>query len=257
MGIKRAISLDDIPLKYQKYNLIPTSNGVSATVYLLGSDYVLKLFEPDSTIEDELKVLNSLNSSLIPKVVDSFKIDNLQALIYTQIQGDILKSINSNQIEEIGAFLRYFHQATKGIDIKRDLYSNIVLKDMVEESGDREILNYFDRVSIELKFDGVIHGDLFLDNCKFRGGTLSGIFDFSDVSLGDFYFDLAVVAVGSSFREDILDIDMVHSLLDGYGANIEFRDFRAYIYYTLLYYGVLRFLNGRDYRELFARLDRL
>ncbi len=71
---------------------------------------------------------------------------------------------------------------------------------MVEESGDREILNYFDRVSIELKFDGVIHGDLFLDNCKFRGGTLSGIFDFSDVSLGDFYFDLAVIAVGSSFR---------------------------------------------------------
>ncbi len=77
MGVKRAISLGDIPLKYQKYSLIPTSDGVSATVYLLGDRFVLKVFEPDSSIEDELKVLNSLNSPLIPKVVDSFKIDNL------------------------------------------------------------------------------------------------------------------------------------------------------------------------------------
>ncbi len=257
MGVKRAISLGDIPLKYQKYSLIPTSDGVSATVYLLGDRFVLKLFEPDSSIEDELKVLNSLNSPLIPKVVDSFKIDNLQALIYTQIQGNTLKSINRNQIREIGVFLKYFHQTTRDIGIKRDLYSNEVLEDMVKRSKDRDILNYFDKVSIELRLDGVIHGDLFLDNCKFKENSLNGVFDFSDISLGDFYFDLAVVAVGSSFRGDILDIDMVDSLLLGYEADIEFRDFRAYIYYALLYYGVLRFLNKRDYKELFNRLDRL
>ncbi len=109
---------------------------------------------------------------------------------------------------------------------------------MVERGGDREVLNYFDKVSIELRLDGVIHGDLFLDNCKFKGNSLNGVFDFSDISLGDFYFDLAVVAVGSSFRGDILDRSMVESLLLGYGADIEFRDFRAYIYYALLYYGV-------------------
>jgi len=92
----------------------------------LGDRFVLKLFEPDSSIENELKVLNSLNSPLIPKVVDSFKIDNLQALIYTQIQGNTLKSINRNQIREIGVFLKYFHQTTRDIGIKRDLYSNEV-----------------------------------------------------------------------------------------------------------------------------------
>ncbi len=175
----------------------------------MGDRFVLKLFEPDSSIEDELKVLNSLNSQLIPKVVDSFKIDNLQALIYTQIQGNTLKSINRDQIREIGAFLKYFHQATRDIDIKRDLYSNEALEDMVKRSKDRDILNYFERVSIELRLDGVIHGDLFLDNCKFKGNSLNGVFDFSDISLGDFYFDLAVVAVGSSFRGDTLDRSMV------------------------------------------------
>jgi len=257
MGVKRAISLSDIPSKYQKYRLIPTINGVSSTVYLLGESYVLKLFEPNSTIESELKVLNLLNSPLIPKIIDRFNIANLQALIYTQIRGDILKTINTTQVGEIGRFLRYFHQATKGIDIKRDLYSNTVLGDMVEISGSREVLNHFDRVSIELKLDGVIHGDLFLDNCKFRGDILSGVFDFSDISLGDFYFDLAVVAVGSCFKKDILDIEMVNSLLLGYGADIEFGDFKAYIYYALLYYGVLRFLNGRNFRELFSRLEKL
>ncbi len=48
---------------------------------------------------------------------------------------------------------------------------------MVERGGDREILNYFDEVSIELRLDGVIHGDLFLDNCKFKGNSLNGVFD--------------------------------------------------------------------------------
>ncbi len=41
---------------------------------------------------------------------------------------------------------------------------------MVKRSKNRNILNYFDKVSIELRLDGVIHGDLFLDYCKgFKG----------------------------------------------------------------------------------------
>jgi len=42
--------------------------GSLLTVYLLGDRFVLKVFEPDSSIEDELKVVNSLNSPLIPEL---------------------------------------------------------------------------------------------------------------------------------------------------------------------------------------------
>ncbi len=61
MGVKRAISLGDIPRKVSKnIGLIPTSDGVSATVYLLGDRFVLNSYlNRDSSIEDDAKSFNS------------------------------------------------------------------------------------------------------------------------------------------------------------------------------------------------------
>ncbi len=62
MGIKREVSKRELPIKYQKYNLIPTTEGISSTVYLLDDRYVLKLF--NSSLEDrvngEIELLNSI-----------------------------------------------------------------------------------------------------------------------------------------------------------------------------------------------------
>ncbi len=259
MGIKTYIEKKQLPIKYRKYNLIPTTNGVMATVYLLDNIFVLKLFEKETsleTIDSEIKLLNSLILLPIPKVIDRFKINGLEAIIYTQIQGDIIFNPNINQIKEIATFLKKFHNQTRYIKIKnQELFTKERLKERIDLTKNKRLLKEFNIINITLKRDGVIHGDLFMDNCKFKDNSLSGVYDFSDACLGDFYFDLAVITISSCFNGSILDKEKVEALLGGYGANIKIEIFYEYIKYALLYYATTRFLSNGDYFELLELLD--
>jgi len=209
MGVKTTITSSRLPIKYQKYKLIPTTHGVMASVYLLDNIYVLKLFELDTplvTIESEIKLLKTLNNLPIPKIVDRFQIDNHEVVIYTQIQGEIISNPTPKDIAQIGKFLKEFHNQSKHIKLESEkLFERDRLKNLIDLTNNRTLLNYFDTISLELKSDGIIHGDLFIDNCKFQNHKLSGVFDFSDACCGDFYFDLAVVAVAWCFEGDRLN----------------------------------------------------
>ena len=257
MGIKQTITKSQLPPKYQKYNLIPTTNGVMATVYLLDDIYVLKLFEKDTpldSIENEIELLNSLKDLPTPKVVDRFRIDSFEVVIYTQIKGEIILSPTLQQIELLGAFLRDFHKQSQNLQSKnQELFTKDRLKSLIDLTQSDRLLREFNSIDLSLKRDGVIHGDLFMDNCKFLDSKLSGVFDFNDACMGDFGFDLAVVAVGCCFDEGVLNIDKLEALFRGYGDRIDM----DYIRYALLYYATTRFLGGRDYMELLDRLDRL
>ena len=255
MGIKREIYKRELPLKYQKYNLIPTTNGVSSTVYLLDNRYVLKLFSSKSDrVNGEIELLNSISNLPIPKVIDRFTIDNQIALIYTQIAGDIIKTPTKDEVYQIGKFLKEFHKQNIKIDSK-ELFSRDRLRELIISSKNITLLKYFNSIDIKLNRDGVIHGDLFIDNAKFRDGKLVGVYDFSDFSIGDFYFDLAVVSISFCFRDSILNIELLETLLDSYSASIDIDEFIEYIRYALLYYSTTRYISKYNYRELLDRLE--
>jgi len=257
MGIKQTITKSQLPLNYQKYNLIPTTNGVMATVYLLDDIYVLKLFEKDiplDSIENEIELLNSLKDLPTPKVIDRFRIDGFEVVIYTQIKGEIILNPTLKQIELLGAFLRDFHKQSQNLQSKnQELFTKERLKSLIELTQSDRLLREFNSIDLSLKRDGVIHGDLFMDNCKFLDSKLSGVFDFSDACVGNFGFDLAVVAIGCCFDEGVLNIDKLEALFMGYGDRVNM----DYIRYALLYYATTRFLGDRNYMELLDRLDRL
>jgi len=258
MGIKTSIKKSQLPIKYQKYNLIPTVNGVMATVYLLDNIYVLKLFEKDTpivTIESEIKLLNSLKNLPIPKVIDRFEINGLEVVIYTQIQGEIVSNSTTKHIKQLGIFLKDFHKQSRDIELKNQkLFVKQRLKTLIDSTKNRTLLQKFNNISLKLNQDGVIHGDLFIDNCKFKDNKLSGVYDFSDACLGDFYFDLAVIVIGCCFNKSGLDRKKVEALLSGYEANIKKELFDEYIKYALLYYATTRFIAKRDYREFLSYL---
>jgi len=261
MGIKTTITSSQLPIKYQRYRLIPTTHGVMASVYLLDDKYVLKLFELDTpliNIKSEIKLLNSLNNLPIPKVVDRFQIRGHEVVIYTQIQGEIVSNPTHKDIAQIGNFLKKFHNQSKYIQIDNpNLFERDRLKKLIDLTNNRTLLNYFDTIPLELKSDGVIHGDLFIDNCKFKNHKLSGVFDFSDACCGDFYFDLAVVALSWCFEGDILNRKKVNTLLDSYQTDIEYNRFTNYIKYSILYYVTTRLLSNRNGDELLRRLELL
>jgi len=261
MGVKDIITSSQLPTKYQSYKLIPTTHGVMASVYLLDDKYVLKLFElnrPFITIESEIRLLNSLKELCIPQIIDNFQINNHQVVIYTQIKGKIISNPISKDIEQIALFLKKFHNQSKNIKLKNErLFERDRLKSLINLTKNRTLLNHFEKISLQPNHNGIIHGDLFIDNCKFLNNKLSGVFDFSDACCGDFHFDLAVVVVGWCFDKDILNRQKVDILLTSYQSDIEYQLFEEYIKYALLYYATTRFISNRDGDELLRRLEYL
>ena len=112
-------------------------------------------------------------------------------------------------------------------------------------------------INIKLSNDGVIHGDIFYDNVKFLDNKLNGVYDFTEASIGNFKFELAVVAISWCFDDDILNKEKLNTLLSSYNLDIKYNDFKVYIKYALVYYATIRCLNNRDYQELLNKLDKI
>ncbi|HIO95347.1 MAG TPA: hypothetical protein EYG67_00820 [Campylobacterales bacterium] len=261
MGIKTAIRHEQLPPHYQHHQLLSTTDGVMASVYLLDDQYILKLFEEDvstETVEQEIVLLNQLEPLSIPKVIEHFKIKNHQVVITTQIEGKSLENPSTHEIEQIGVFLKLFHQKSKQLtSSNKNLFTTKRLGKLIELTQQRIFQEYFQNLNIELKEEGIIHGDLFVDNAKFKNGKLSGVYDFTDACSGDFHFELAVVAISWCYNKKMLNPQKVMSLLKSYGSSMELKAFNEYIRYALLYYATTRYLNHKNYQELLDRLDKL
>jgi len=263
MGIKVEIRSSQLPLRYQKYKLIPTTQGVMASVYLLGELYVLKLFDKETpliTIDLEIELLSCLQELPTPNVVEQFQIEGYEVVVFTQIKGDMPSIPTLKEIQQIGIFLKHFHTQSKTFKFQKEkLFSRNRLRELIRLSKNKMLQYYFDSIKLTLYNDGIIHGDLFPDNCKFLEGRLSGVYDFSDASMGDFNFELAVVTIAWCFDGVNLNQEKMHLLLDAYEYKRESRRerFLVYVKYALLYYATTRFLAKRDYMELLNRLKKL
>ena len=63
---------------------------------------------------------------------------------------------------------------------------------------------------------GLIHGDLFLDNVLYRGGTLVALLDFEQASWGRPVYDLAVSVLAFGFGMEDFRPDVTRAFIDGY-----------------------------------------
>jgi len=258
MGIKQTITKDDLPLKYQAYNLLETTDGVSHSVYLLDDKYVLKIVENDEldALQNEQKLLNELENSCVPILLDIIQQKEYTLAFYTQLQGKTQYTPEQMHIEQIALFLKQFHSISKNLtSTNKNNYSSDRLKLLVEESKNRQLIKYFNTINCKPKKDGIIHGDLFCDNAKFKNETLSGVYDFIEACEGDFTFELAVVSISWCFEEKNINQNKIVTLLETYGLDIKYQDFLEYIKYALLYYATMRFLTQRNYQELLDKLE--
>lgn len=259
MGIKTKISKNDLPLKYQKYELIETKHGVSDSVYLLGDKYVLKIFENIKVdIQNEIELLNLIRELKVIQFVEHLKIDKKPIIVYKYLEGKTLIRPNKQNIIDISKFLRSFHAITAKKNSKNSMiYEKSQLKSVIDKTTNKIIQNYFEAIKIDLKNDGIIHGDLFPDNAKFLNDKLNGVLDFSEACNGDFLFDLAVVAISWCFDINKLNTQKLEALIDNYDKNIDKEQFNEYMKYALLYFSTMRFVDNRDYQELLNRFESL
>ncbi len=256
MGIKTPLTIEDIKPFFNVDILSPTQSGVRDTVYILDNKYILKLFEKSTkeSLDEELKLLNLCKELPISKIEkEPFILKGKPALIYKKCEGSILEQSSKSAIEQIAKFLKEFHSLTKGLQSSNEaLFTKQKVQKLIDESGYDRFQNVFDSIDIELKNEGIIHGDLFIDNAMFKDEKLSCVFDFNEACTGDFIFDLSVSAI--SFCKDDKEYKI---LLKAYGSDIGLDEFKEYIKYAMLYYAINRYLDNRDYKSLLKRIELL
>ena len=139
-------------------------------------------------------------------------------------------SLNTTHLETLGHALANLHligrSYKKGIDnrfgfnriaaiyreVRRQLPSH--LKNIVRVIDDEfsYLENYLDNNLPK----GIIHGDLFPDNVKFKGNRLVGIMDFEAACRGKLIYDLATAVNALCFVDDRYQIDRFEPLIAGY-----------------------------------------
>lgn len=253
MGVKTSIQLTDLPVSLSAVSLRPSIDGVMDSVYFLDDDRVMKIFETadEETVREELRLLSACAALPVTRPVGEIVIVcDKPALIYRRCGGKSLKTAKIDHIRQIGTFLREFHTLSRSVcSTNERLFEKERLADMIRQSGMSVFETLFRSIDLVLRNDGIIHGDLFLDNALFEHDTLSCVIDFTQACNGDFLFDLAVVDLAWCRDEE-----QTGTLLESYGAEIGIEEFRVYRNYATLYYCVNRYVNGGNYQELLEKL---
>ena len=188
---------------------------------------------------------------------------------------------------QVGAFLGQLSQATKTFKgTKENRFSELALKSMLEQClagfemsehrADLEILAT--ELEMKVSFDGLpvgmTHGDLFVDNARFKQGSLEAVIDFEMASTMPLIYDIAVAIGDWAFSQNVFHPERARALIDGYQ---EFRVLEpnelsrlfGMLRFTSCRYAISRFydfeLNSqpeverlyKDYRHFMSRLRAL
>ena len=263
MGVKRKISLKELNKIFKGYNFVklkPTIDGISDTTYIVSNlkkKYILKIYEQASkeVVKEEILLLNFLKNLPTPKnLTKNFKYyENRLISLHSYLKGKSPTKINTKKVKEIGKFLAKFHtQTKKKSSSNKDIYKNVNFNISKEFKSRYKFIK-----NVKLKNHGIIHGDLFIDNAKFKNNRLSGVFDFIQACEGDFRFDLAVVANSWCFdKNHKLNKKLFKTLINSYDKNFNQKTLLKYMLYASLFYALQRYKSKiKCYKEYIYKFD--
>jgi homoserine kinase type II len=221
--------------------------GIENTNYLLKSKnekFILTIFEK-RVLKKELpffmKLMDQLSNSKIncPKPLKNkngdylFKLKNKSACIVTFLKGKDKKTLNLKNCYDIGKIVAEMHSSTKKIKLYRKnsmgiknlnpLFNSIKFKSKKFTNIEKFLkINFID---IKKKWpkklpNGIIHGDLFIDNIFFNNNKVSGIIDFYFAANDYFMYEIAIcvnaLCFDKSKNQFILNKRKVRNLIKGY-----------------------------------------
>ena len=221
--------------------------GIENTNYLLKTKknkFILTIFEKrvsDKEIPFFMKLMELLNNSNIncPKPLRSkngshlIKLKSKKACIVSFLDGKDKIKLNLKNCYEVGKVTANIHQITKKIKISRKNSMGIkelgpLLKSIKFRSKKFSNLQKFLTNNLkEIKKNwpsklpqGIIHGDLFIDNIFFKQNKLSGIIDFYFAANDYFMYEIAICINALCFdhKNSIFKINKqkINELIKGY-----------------------------------------
>jgi homoserine kinase type II len=221
--------------------------GIENTNYLLRSKnkkFILTIFEKrvaKKEIPFFMKLMDQLNNSNIncPKPQKNkngnylIKLKNKTACIVSFLKGKDKKYLNSKNCHDVGKIIAKMHISAKKINVSRKnsmgiknlnpLLKNIRFKSKKFSNIEKFLNTNFNDIKKNWPQklpNGIIHGDLFIDNIFFEKNKLSGIIDFYFAANDYFMYEIAICVnslcfdkVNSKFK---INKKKIKSLIKGY-----------------------------------------
>ena len=217
---KKDLSVINSKFKTQKFiSFKGIKQGIENTNYLLKSKnekFILTIFEKrvsKKEIPFFMKLMDQLNNLNFncPKPLRNsngnylFKLKNKTACIVSFLKGKDKKILNLKNCYDIGKMIAAMHSSTKKIKLYRKnsmgiknlnpLFNSIKFKSKKFTNVEKFLkINFIDikkRWPKKLP-NGIIHGDLFIDNIFFKNNKLSGIIDFYFAANDYFMYEIAI-----------------------------------------------------------------
>jgi homoserine kinase type II len=221
--------------------------GIENTNYLLKTKknkFILTIFEKrvsNKEIPFFMKLMEILNNSNIncPKPLKNkngshlIKLKNKKACVVSFINGKDKIKLNLKNCFEVGKTIANIHEITKNIKISRKNSMGIkelgpLLKSIKFKSKRFSNLQKFLTNNLkEIKKNwpsklpqGIIHGDLFIDNIFFKKDKLSGVIDFYFAAKDIFMYEIAICinALCFDYKNSKFEINKqkIKKLIKGY-----------------------------------------
>ena len=253
MAVYTRIDKNDIKLINNKFEIEKIisfqgiKQGIENTNYLLKSKnkkFILTIFEKrvsNKEVPFFMKLMDKLNSSKIncPKPLrtkgDSYliKLKKKTACIVSFLEGKDKKKLNIKDCYTVGKTTAQMHLVTEKLKLYRKNSMGIKNLNPLLKSIKFKY-NKFSKIDLFLKNNlkniskywpkklpnGIIHGDLFIDNIFFKKNKLSGIIDFYFAGNDYFMYEIAICVNALCFDKHknkfILNKNKVRNLIKGY-----------------------------------------
>ena len=217
---KKDISYINRKFKIEKFiDFKGIKQGIENTNYLLKSKnkkFILTIFEKrvlKNEIPFFMKLMDKLNYSKIncPKPLRTIngnyliKLKNKTACIVSFLEGKDKEKLNPKNCFEIGKIIARMHLVTKKMKIYRKnsmgiknldpLLKSIKFKSNKSNNLKKFLVNNFKNIKKNWPKklpNGIIHGDLFIDNIFFKKNKLSGVIDFYFAGNDFFMYEIAI-----------------------------------------------------------------
>ena len=252
MAVYTKISKKDISLINKKFNVENFKSfkgikqGIENTNYLLKSKnnkFILTIFEKrvlKKEIPFFMKLMDQLSSLNIicPKPLKNknghflIKLKNKTACIVSFLTGKSKKSLSLKNCCDVGKTVALMHLLTRKIKLFRSNSMGIKklkpLINKIEFKSEFKNLEKFLKINLrdinknwpKKLPNGIIHGDLFIDNIFFKKNNLSGIIDFYFAANDYFMYEIAICVNALCFDQlnskFYLNKKKVKSLIKGY-----------------------------------------
>jgi homoserine kinase type II len=221
--------------------------GIENTNYLLKTKknkFILTIFEKrvsNKEIPFFMKLMEILNNSNIncPKPLINkdgshlIKLKNKKACIVSFINGKDKIKLNLKNCFEVGKLIANIHKITKNIKISRKnsmgikelgpLLKSIKFKSRKFSNLQKFLVNNLKEIKKNWPSklpQGVIHGDLFIDNIFFKKDKLSGVIDFYFAANDIFMYEIAICinALCFDYKNSKFEINKnkIKKLIKGY-----------------------------------------